>query len=144
MFPAERLGDALAEGDLVFEARPLTRLTSGSIGAPELARTRPNAVLVNIGRAATIDEEALFRHLKDHPSFRAAIDVWWDEEFGDGVLRSRFPFADLPNFVGTPHCAGFAPNIEPVIFDRAAENVARYFRDGRPRYVVDRAEYEGA
>jgi phosphoglycerate dehydrogenase-like enzyme len=141
MYPADRLREAVAEGDVVFEVRPLTKKTAGTIGKAELEGMRPNAIFVNVGRAGTVVEEDLFRHLKSHPTFRAAIDVWWNEDFESGALPSRFPFADLPNFVGTPHSAGFAPQAEARALGLALENLGRYFRGGRPEHVVDRSEY---
>ena len=141
MFPAERFREALPLGDFVFEVRPLTNLTAGSIGAAELASMRPDAILVNVGRAGTVDEEALFRHLETHPRFRAAIDVWWNERFSDGTLPSRFPFGNLPNVVGTPHSAGNVPGADERAIRFAAENLARFFRTGTPAHVLDRSEY---
>ncbi len=143
MYPSERLREAVAKGDFVFEARPLTRLTAGTIATPELAAMSPNAVFVNIGRAGTVDEEALYRHLVAHPSFRAGLDVWWSEDYTKGTLSSRFPFASLPNFYGTPHCAGVAPGGEDRVLEFAVANLQRFFQDGKPRHVVDRSEYTG-
>lgn len=141
MLPATRLPEAVALGDVVFDVRPLTRATRGSIGPAELAAMRPHGIYVNVGRAATADEEALYRHLVARPEFRAAFDPWWDEDFARGTFESRFPLADLPNFVGTPHSAGFGPATERYALDRAVENLARFFRGEAPRYVVDRNEY---
>ncbi|HYA57572.1 MAG TPA: 2-hydroxyacid dehydrogenase [Thermoplasmata archaeon] len=140
MYEAERLKEALSVGDFVFEARPLTTRTVRSIGATELEAMPENAVFVNVGRAGTVDEEALFRHLQSHPRFRAAIDVWWEEGFAEGRLTSRFPFASLPNFVGTPHSAASGPGVEAYALDRALTNLARFFRGEPPLYVVDRVE----
>lgn len=144
MYPAHAIGDAVAQADLVVDARPLTRATRGSVNAGLLARFRSEAIYVNVGRARTVDEEALYRHLKDHPEFRAAFDVWWEEDFGRGTLSHRFPFADLPNFVGTPHCAGAGPEVDRYVLDRALENLARFFRSEPPLYVADRTEYAEA
>ena len=141
MYPAEALELAVAEGDFVFDARPLTRSTRGSVNARLLAAMRPEAIYVNVGRAATVDEEALYRHLVDHPSFRAALDVWWDEDYVRGRLTSRFPFSEQPNFVGTPHVAGRGPGVDAYVLAKALENIARFFRGEAPRYLVDRAEY---
>jgi len=143
MFPASRLREALALAAVAFDARPLTRSTQRTIGAEELRAMPPDAIYVNVGRAGTVDEEALYRHLVDHPTFRAALDVWWGEEFGSGALRQRFPFASLPNLVGTPHSAGFAPPVEAYALESALENLARFFAGERPRYIVDRSEYVG-
>jgi phosphoglycerate dehydrogenase-like enzyme len=142
MFPADRLREAVKEGDFVFDTRPLTRSTEGSINEPVLAAMRSDAVFVNVGRAGTVNEEALYRHLAGHPEFRAALDVWWNEDYARGRLENRFPFADLPNFVGTPHCAGFGPGVDTYVLERAVANLRRFFDGEEPRYVIDRAEYE--
>ena len=142
MFPANRLAEAVAEGDFVFDARPLTRSTAGTIDGSVLSSMRPTAVFVNVGRAGTVQEEALYRHLAEHPDFRAALDVWWHEDFVGGRLEHRFPFASLPNFVGTPHSAGFGPGVEAYVLERALANLARFFAGEEPRYVVDSSEYE--
>jgi phosphoglycerate dehydrogenase-like enzyme len=141
MYPADHLDDALAEADLVFEARPLTQATRGTIGAAQLAKMRPNAIVVNIGRAATIDEEALYRHLKDHPTFRAGLDVWWDEDFGVGQVSRRFPWTELPNLTASPHAAAAVPEATVYALRLALANVQRFFRGETPRFLADRAEY---
>ncbi len=141
MYPASALEEAVAQGDFVFEARPLTRSTRGTIDGRILGAMKPEAVFVNVGRAGTVNEEALYRHLVEHPSFRAALDVWWDEDYEHGRLYSRFPFADRPNFVGSPHVAGLGPGSEEYVLEKAVENVARYFRGEAPRYLADRTEY---
>ncbi len=141
MYPVDHLDGALAEAEFVFDTRPLTQATRGSLGAEQLGAMRPDAVYVNVGRAATVDEEALYRHLVDHPQFRAALDVWWDEDYDHGALSTRFPFADLPNFLGSPHSAGFGPGVEGYVLEMALENLGRFFRGEEPRHIVDRREY---
>jgi phosphoglycerate dehydrogenase-like enzyme len=141
VYPASKLREALETGSFVFEARPLTRLTERSIGAAELEAMPRDATLVNVGRAGTVDEEALYQHLTRVPTFRAAFDVWWEEGFGTGTLARSARFAALPNFLGSPHVAGTGPGAEAYSVSRAVENLARYFRGEAPRYLVDRAEY---
>jgi phosphoglycerate dehydrogenase-like enzyme len=141
VYPADLLREALAEGDFVFDVRPLTLQTAGTIGAEELRAMPSEAVYVNVGRAGTVDEEALYRHLVEHPGFRAALDVWWEEDFANGTFGSRFPFGELPNFVGTPHSAGVGPSVERYVLARAVENLARFFRGEEPRFLVDRRDY---
>lgn len=142
MFPADRLVEAVREGDFVFEMRPLTRLTRGTIDRSVLEAMKPAAVFINVGRAGTVQEEALYQHLVDHPEFRAALDVWWHEDFTGGRIEHRYPFASLPNFVGTPHCAGFGPDVEEYVLRRAVTNLERFFAGEEPRYVIDPTEYE--
>jgi phosphoglycerate dehydrogenase-like enzyme len=141
MYPAERLTEALAEADVIFEVRPLTRSTRGSIGPAQLAAMRPSAIFVNVGRAATVQEAALFEHMQQHPGFRAALDVWWDEGFGDGRLGRAFPWADLPNLTGSPHSSGAVPEAGPYGLSLALENLARFFRGEEPQFVADPHDY---
>jgi phosphoglycerate dehydrogenase-like enzyme len=141
MYPAERLDEALGAADLVFDARPLTRATRGSIGPGQLVRMRPTAIYVNVGRAGTVDEEALYRHLVAHPEFRAAMDPWWHENFADGTFERRFPFGELPNFVGMPHSAGYGRDTTARALRSAIANLAQFFAIGTPPRSVDRNDY---
>jgi phosphoglycerate dehydrogenase-like enzyme len=144
MYPADRLTEALGEGDLAFEARPLTARTRGSIATTQLAAMPEEGILVNVGRAGTIDEQALYQHLTEHPGFRAATDVWWAEDFVQGSIVHHFPFFELPNFYGTPHSAGGGggnPSVQARALKMAIANLRRFFVDGRPLYVADRTEY---
>jgi phosphoglycerate dehydrogenase-like enzyme len=138
---ADRLLEAVGLGPFVFEARPLTQRTAGTIDAAALGRMRPDAVFVNVGRAGTVVEADLFHHLEGHPEFRAAFDVWWHEDYEKGTLASPFPFARLPNFYGTPHSAGALEGAGAYALRTATENLARFFRGERPSYLADRAEY---
>ncbi len=142
MFSASRLRDAVRAGSFLFDVRPLTRATVGTIGTVELEAMAPDAVFVNVGRAGTVDEGALYEHLRTHPEFRAAFDVWWEEDRVHGTLTPRYPFSRLPNFYGTPHCADAFAEAGTRAVRMALENLGRYFRDGRPQFVVDRSEYE--
>jgi phosphoglycerate dehydrogenase-like enzyme len=141
MYPAERFREALGASEVLFEARPLTRHTAGTIGRAELGRMREDAVFVNVGRAATVDPAALFDHLRAHPRFRAGFDVWWDEDYPAGKIESPWPFASLPNFYGTPHCASSLDAATPRALESAIANLARFFRQGTPLHIVDRSEY---
>lgn len=143
MFPASKLREALGAGSFVFEVRPLTGATVGTIGAVELAAMRADAVFVNVGRARTVDQTALFEHLRTHPEFRAAFDVWWEEDLAGGTLVSAHPFAQLANFYGTPHSADTFEASDRRALQMALENLVRFFRDGRPLFTADRSEYEG-
>jgi len=143
MFPASQLATALARAEVAIDCRPLTVATRNSIGAAELGRMKPNAVYVNVGRAGTVDEAALFAHLQSHPDFRVGLESWWQEDYVKGTLGSRFPYASLPNVIGTPHNAGFVAGSRPSILNSALDNLARFFGGQPPRFVADPAEYRG-
>ncbi len=135
------LPEVLAKADLVVLTVPLTRRTRGMIGAPELALMKPDAMLVNVARGAVIDQTALYRHLRSHPDFRAAIDTWWSEPAAHGAFRLDFPFFELPNLLGSPHNADDVPDIKLPATRRALANVRRFLAgepiDGR----IDPGDY---
>ena len=96
------LGDfdaVLGEGDFVTVHVPLGSATRNLIGAPELARMKAGAYLVNIARGGVVDEAALAEALAPRGHLRgAALDVHVAE--GEGRVS---PLADLANVILTPH-----------------------------------------
>ena len=68
------------------------------------------AVLVNVGRGPIVDEEALFRALRDGHLHSAGLDVWYnyppDEESQDKTFPASQPFHELDNVVLSPHRGG--------------------------------------
>ena len=101
------LDPLLAAADVIVVSTPLTDQTRGLIGARQLARMRPSAVLVNVGRGPVVDEEALYTALRDGTIGGAAVDVWcaYPAE-GNTAAPSAFPFHALPNVFLTPHSSG--------------------------------------
>ncbi len=122
------LDQVLAASDVVVIAIPLTPATRGLIGAEQLARMKPGAILVNVARGAIVDQAPLYEHLRTHPDFSAGIDTWWIEPVVDGEFRIDFPFFGLPNMLGSPHNSGFVPGIDAIAARQAAENVVRALR----------------
>ena len=131
----------LGESDFVLLSIPLTKHTLALIGARELQRMKPDAVLVNIARGKLIRERDLYEHLRANPMFQAALDVWWVYPTGDGFPFTE-PFHELPNVVMTPHVAWAIPEQGARSMEAALDNVARFLRREPPRNVVDRSEYE--
>ncbi|WP_262700285.1 MULTISPECIES: 2-hydroxyacid dehydrogenase [Streptomyces] len=100
--------DALLEScHAVVVSVPLTEDTTGLIGAAELSRMRPDAVLVNVGRGPVVDEDALYEALSDHTIGGAAIDVWYRYPAdGHTAAPGNHPFDTLDNVLMTPHSSG--------------------------------------
>lgn len=137
----EDLPRVLPHADFVVLALPLTKATVGIMDRKALTAMKPNAVLVNIARGKLIAEDDLFEHLRAHPTFRAALDVWWtypDSKRGRPFHR---PFHELPNVVMTPHISFAIPDQRQWAMEAAVDNVLRFLRGEKPRNVVDPTEY---
>ncbi len=117
--------DALAAiADLVVLLLPLTPRTRGLIGRSFLERLRPGAIVINAGRGAVVDTEALVDRLV-RGQLRAALDVTDPEPLPPG-----HPLWHCPGVLITPHIAG-----------RTAESTARLWRlvrEQTDRYVHGR------
>lgn len=137
------LDELLRDADIVVVSLPLTRATDGLIGRRELSLMKPDAILVNVARAAIIDEDALYEHLDSNPSFSAGIDAWWQEPRGQGAFATRRPFLELPNVIGSPHNSAMVAGSLTESAALAADNVARHLRGEPVRNLVDRSDYVG-
>lgn len=135
------LDAVLAVSDIVVVALPLTRATDGLLGARELALMKPDAILINVARAAIVQEQALYEHLVANPVFTAGIDAWWVEPFSGQEFRTDYPFLELPNVLGSPHNSAIVPGIIEHAARMAAENVAAFLRGEPVRGLVRREDY---
>ena len=115
-FVVDQLDTHLAEADFLINALPETRETKNLIDARRIGLLSKSTVLVNVGRASAIAEEALYEALRDHRIYAAGIDVWYrypeNEEGRTDTAPSSFPFGDLGNVVLSPHRAGHAAGID--------------------------------
>ena len=94
------LDELLANSDIVSLHCPLTPQTEKMVNAEFISKMKPNAVLINTSRGASVDEEALAEALKSGRIFAAGVDV----------LSTEPPEADNPllgcdNCIITPHIA---------------------------------------
>jgi phosphoglycerate dehydrogenase-like enzyme len=135
------LDEALAAADIVVVCLPLNLATRSLIGARELGLMKPDAILVNVARAAIVDQEALYQHLRANPQFRVGLDTWWHEPAGDEPFRTDYPFFDLPNVLGSPHSSSIVAGTMLTGARAAAENVRRYLRGQPITGLVRRADY---
>lgn len=107
--PAAALPRLLPDARVLVLAVPASAATTALIGEAELGLLPSPATLVNVSRAAVVDERALYDKLRGG-ELAVGLDVWW-EEAGEpnavhGVEASRYPFHELPNVVLSPHRGG--------------------------------------
>jgi D-3-phosphoglycerate dehydrogenase len=134
---AERLGvrfleldELLATADAVSIHVKLTEATRGLIGAPELARMRPGALLVNTARGPVVDAAALKAALDSGHLGGAGLDV-----FAEEPLPAADPLLACEQVVLTPHCADTTPEGVDLLNGGAVDNILAFLR-GDPRNVV--------
>ena len=135
------LKKALEISAVVVVTTPLNRETRDLIGEKELEWMQKDAILINVGRGDVINQKALYDHLKTHPDFRAGIDTWWSEPADRENLELDYPFFDLPNIIGSPHCADHVPRSMPGATRKALENVKCFLLGNPIRGVMDRNDY---
>lgn len=90
----------LKDSDIVSIHSPLTKETENLIGEKELGLMKPTAILVNTARGELIDEEALYKALKERRINYAGLDVFRQEP-----VNTDNPLLNLDNVVLTPHMA---------------------------------------
>ena len=129
--------------DVVVVTTPLTRTTRDLIGKKELEWMKEDAILINVGRGDVINQKALYDHLKSHTEFRAGIDTWWSEPEEPGTFKLEYPFFELPNIIGSPHCADHVPGAMSHAIRSALENVKNFLLGKEIRGVLDRKDYLG-
>jgi len=123
----------LEQADVLSLHCPLNDATRGLIGAAELARMKPHALLVNTARGALIDSAALVAALHQGTIGGAGIDVLEVEPpRGDEPLLAP----GIPNLILTPHIAWTARESRQRALDQVAENIADYLAGGTLRRLV--------
>src|SRR5438477_3736921 len=130
IYPLAELDRMLPQCDVLLIAAGLGPETRGLIDARRLALMKPTTLLINIGRAAIVDEAALYRALSGNQLGGAALDVWWQHWSPEHPDRrpSRFPFHELPNVLMTPHCSGFTEGTADRRWGDLAANLDRFVR----------------
>lgn len=112
------LVELLERADAVTLHVPLTEATHHLIGADELRRMKPTALLVNNARGGTVDETALVTALTDGIISGAALDVAEHEP-----LPANSPLRSAPNLLLSPHTAGYSDSALATVTMRCAESM---------------------
>ena len=115
----------LEQSDVVTLHVVLSDRSRGLLGAQDLARMKPNAILVNSARGPLVDESALVTAVKSGRLI-AALDV-----YGQEPLPPDHPLRTLPNTVLTPHLGYCTTEVYGTFYGESVENVLA-FLDGKP------------
>lgn len=116
IYPPDALHDLLPRADVLVIALPHTPETEGLIGSHEIGLMPSQSILVNIGRGAIVQQQALYAALKDGHLHAAASDVWYnyppDEASRSKTQPADVPLHELDEMVMSPHRAGAFGNAD--------------------------------
>ena len=104
MFTPDNRLDFFAQCDVVMNTLPLTEDSNGFMGAAEFDALPAGAMVINTGRGATIDTDALMNWLRRDETNVALLDVTEPEP-----LPADHPLWNLPGALLTSHYSGAHP-----------------------------------
>jgi phosphoglycerate dehydrogenase-like enzyme len=129
----DTLPTLFAVADYVVMVLPKTAATTHLVDAKALAALKPSARLINVGRASTLDQDALVRALRDGRLAAAALDVVTPEP-----LPADDPLWDTPNLLISPHMSGDHHGWRSDIIKRFDTNLELWLRGEPLRNVIDK------
>ncbi|RYG49614.1 D-2-hydroxyacid dehydrogenase [bacterium] len=122
-YPLQEVDSWLAKADHVVNILPASPSTDGFFDADRIAKIKPGAVLTNVGRGTTVDQEALIAALESGHLAAAYLDVTDPEP-----LPADHPLWSAPNCFITPHIAGGFLGEATVLVEHFLENLRRFER----------------
>ncbi|MDK2815713.1 MAG: D-3-phosphoglycerate dehydrogenase / 2-oxoglutarate reductase [Moorella sp. (in: firmicutes)] len=128
----EDLDRIFREADVISIHTPLTAETRGLVNEARLALMKSSAFLVNFSRGGVVDEEALYRALKDGVIAGAALDVFEEEP-----PSRNHPLFELDNVLLSPHSAALTEECVVRMATGAARGVVDVLTGKRPQFVVN-------
>lgn len=125
----------LSKSDIISIHAPLTEQTKHLMDAEAFRKMKTTAILINVGRGAIVDEQALAAALDNGEIAGAGLDVLSKEP-----LEQTNPLAkikDSTKLVITPHMAWASKEARERLIDGVAENMEAYL-SGKPINVVNK------
>jgi len=122
----------LAESDFVVVMAPYSPATHHLIGAAEIAKMKPTAILVNSARGGVVDDAALLEALKAKRIAGAGLDVF------EGEPKLNPGFVALPNVALTPHIGSASRATRITMCRTAAENLTAVLEGRTPPNLVNK------
>lgn len=132
------LNELLSASDIVTIHVPLTSATKNLIGARELKRMKPGALLINTARAGVVREAALEKALMSGHLGGYAVDVYAKEP------PNPTPYMSLPNVLTTPHIGSSTMESNLRMGDMAVDNILAFMNGAvlpNKVTVVDRLRF---
>lgn len=129
---AVALDELLHKADYVSLSVPVTGETTGMIDKRALTQMKSTASLINFGRGALIDHDALVDALQNHIIHSAALDAFQTEP-----LPPESALRQLPNVFLTPHIGGGTIDAMNWETHDAASEIVRVLKGQEPQWPVN-------
>jgi len=124
--------EAVGRADHVLDALPLTSATRAMFDAKAFDAMRPTAHFVNIGRGATVDEDALVDAIRSGTIAGASLDVFVEEP-----LAADSPLWSMPTVAVSPHISGDLLDWEEAVVGVFVDSLRRFVAGEALRNPVD-------
>jgi len=121
----------LVESDFVVVMAPYSAATHHLIGAAEIAKMKPTAILVNTARGGVVDDEALVYALKHGRIAGAGLDVF------EGEPSVNPGYLELRNVVMTPHIGSASAATRMTMCRTAMRNLTDVLEGREPPNLVN-------
>ena len=123
--------ELLARSDFVILQVPYSPQTHHLIGAAELKKMKPTAILINSTRGGVIDDEALVAALRDGTIRAAGLDVFENEP------KLNPGFLELRNVVLAPHIGSSTEATRGAMAMTAAKNLVAALTGATPPNLLN-------
>ncbi|NHJ04367.1 MAG: hypothetical protein EAX90_06060 [Candidatus Heimdallarchaeota archaeon] len=134
----------LKESDIIINSLPLTETTIDILDKEQFQQMKDGVIIVNVGRAKTINEKALYDALKNGKIFAAGLDPQWETAQrikiieGEKKYPSNYPIHEFDNVVLSPHrAADIIGGYEQNHWDDVIENILRIYDGRKPINIID-------
>ena len=123
--------ELLAQADFVVLQLPYSPATHHYIGAADLKKMKPGAILINSTRGGVIDDAALIEALRSGTIRAAGLDVF------EGEPRLHPGFLELKNVVLAPHIGSSTEATRRAMAMTAAQNAVAALTGGTPPNLLN-------
>jgi D-3-phosphoglycerate dehydrogenase len=122
--------ELIENSDFITVHTDLNDASNSLIGEAELKKMKSSTFIVNTARGGIIDEAALYNSLKNGEIQGAAMDVFVHEPLNGSTLL------ELPNFIATPHMAGYTLEALREVGMITARNVLAVLEGKKPEFII--------
>jgi len=130
--PARNREAFFEECDVISLHMPLIAATRNIVTAEDLARMKPDSLIVNTSRFGLVDADVLLQALRAGRPGRAALDVFPEEPMTD----ARHPLLTMNNVIGTPHIGYVERDAYETAFTDVFDQIVAYAA-GKPISVIN-------